>query len=66
MFGLRYPRFLAPPYCFSFPNRVWKRVQVLKLRFHLYANIYAQCFATDGIKEMKQSFGEKRVPKLGA
>jgi hypothetical protein len=32
----------------------------------LYANIYAQCFETDGIKEMKQSFGEKRVPKLGA
>ena len=58
--------FLAPPYCFSFPNRVWKRVQVLKLRFHLYANIYAQCFETDGIKEMKQSFGEKRVPKPGA
>ena len=51
MFGLRYPRFLAPPYCFSFRNRVWKRVQVLKLRFHLYANIYAQCFETDDIKE---------------
>jgi hypothetical protein len=59
-------RSLAPLILFLVPKPSLETLQVLKLRFHLYANIYAQCFETDDIKDMKQSFGEERVRKRGA